>query len=80
MKMQSSNAYTERCNYMKIQSTDVYTERRTHTKMQFCAAYTAEPVYSYIIYSRFFGIVELNLVPFAFISSLFYPYYSRLLL
>ena len=41
---------------------------------------TAEPAYSYIVYSRFFAIVELNFVPFAFISLLFYPYYSRLLL
>ncbi len=41
---------------------------------------TAEPAYSYIVYSRFLAIVELNLVPFAFISLLFYPCYSRLLL
>ena len=41
---------------------------------------TAEPAYSYIVYSRFLAIVELNLVPFTFISVLFYPCYSRLLL
>ena len=40
---------------------------------------TAELTYSYIVYSRFFTIVEFNLVPFAFISLLFYPCYSRLL-
>ena len=41
---------------------------------------TAEPAYSYNVYSWFSAIVELNLVPFAFISLLFYPCYSRLLL
>ena len=41
--------------------------------------YTAEPAYSYNVYSRFSAIVELNLYPFAFISLLFYPCYSRLL-
>ena len=41
---------------------------------------TAEPAYSYNVYSRFSAIVEFNLVPFAFISLLFYPCYSRLLL
>ena len=41
---------------------------------------TAGPAYSYIVYSRFLAIVELNLIPFAFISLLFYPCYSRLLL
>ena len=40
---------------------------------------TAEPNYSYNGYSRFLAIVELNLVPFAIISLLFYPCYSRLL-
>ena len=40
---------------------------------------TAEPAYSYNVYSRFSAIVELNLVPFASISILFYPCYSRLL-
>ena len=39
---------------------------------------TAEPDYSNV-YSRFSAIVELNLVPFAFVSLLFYPCYSRLL-
>ena len=42
--------------------------------------YTAEPAYSYNVHSRFLAIVELNLVPFVFISLLFYPCYSRLLL
>ena len=42
--------------------------------------FTAEPAYSNIVYSRFLAIVELNLIPFAFISLLFYPCYSRLLL
>ena len=32
-------------------------------------SYTAEPAYSYIVYSRFWAIVELNLVPFSFVSS-----------
>ena len=32
---------------------------------------TAEPAYSYNLYSRFLAIVELNLVPSAFISLLF---------
>ena len=41
---------------------------------------TAEPAYSYNVYSRFSAIVELNFVPFAFISSLFNPCYSRLFL
>ena len=45
----------------------------------FVIQHTAEPAYSYIVYSRFLAIVELNLVPFAFISLLFYPCYSRLL-
>ena len=33
----------------------------------------AEPAYSYNVYSRFLAIVELDLVPFALISFLFYP-------
>ena len=41
---------------------------------------TAEPAYSYIVYSRFLAIVELNLIPPAFIFLLFYPCYNRLLL
>ena len=41
---------------------------------------TAERAYSYNVYSRFLAILELNLVPFAIISLLFYPCYSRLLL
>ena len=41
---------------------------------------TAEPAYSYIAYSRFLAVVELNLIPFAFIIVLFYSCYSRLLL
>ncbi len=41
---------------------------------------TEEPAYSYIVRSIFLAIVELNLVPFAFISLLFYPCYSRFLL
>ncbi len=44
------------------------------------AVHTAEPAYSYIVYSRFLAIVELNLIPLAFISLLFYPYNSRLFL
>ena len=43
-------------------------------------ATTAEPAYSYIVYNRYSAIVVLNLVPFAFISLLFYPCYNRLLL
>ena len=39
-------------------------------------ATTAEPAYSYNVYSRFSAIVELNLVPFAFISLFFYIYIS----
>ena len=34
--------------------------------------YTVEPVHSYIVYGRFLAIVELNLIPFVFISLLFY--------
>ena len=41
---------------------------------------TAEPAYSYNVYSRFSAMVKLNLVPFAFVSLLFYPCYSRILL
>ena len=41
---------------------------------------TAESAYNYIVYSRFLAVVELILIPFAFISLLFYPCYSRLLL
>ena len=43
-------------------------------------SYTAEPAYSYNVYSRFSAIVELNLVPFAFVSLLFNPCYDILLL
>ena len=41
---------------------------------------TVEPAYSYLVCNRFSGITELNLVPFAFISLLFYPCWDRLLL
>ena len=33
-------------------------------------SYTAEPAYSYIVYSRFLAIIELNLVPLASIYLL----------
>ncbi len=46
---------------------------RFYIRLRFDKETTAEPAYSYIVYSRFFAIVELNLVPLAIISLLLYP-------